>query len=170
MIDFKSIHKIAQLLVWIPGINFLITIGSFTAYPAAVLTHSIGCMIITILSIVDSYALLIKHLPLDVNRIALCIHIVLGALCITSAVFQCLLGIFSLLSNIFGVRTMKVLMMKRLHMVSGMILTLLMKICIYHYMAAQKKPFWLIVDILTISLCLYVRFTRKKLTYSEPQP
>lgn len=170
MIDFKSIHKVAQLLVWIPGINFLITIGSFTAFPAAVLTHSIGCTIITVLSILDSYALLIKHLPLDINRIALCIHIVLGALCITSAVFQCLLGIISLLSNIFGVRTMKVLMMKRLHMVSGMILTLLMKICIYHYMAARKKPLWLSIDIVTISICLYVRFTQKRLNYGQPQP
>lgn len=166
MLEIKGLHNHVQRIAWIPGINILITIGSFTAFPAAVLTHSIGCTIITLLSILDSYSLLIKHLPLTDEKISRNIHIMLGALCITSAVFQCLLGIFSLLSNTFGVKMINVLMMKRLHMVSDMILTIMMKICIYHYMKAPKKPLWLTIDVVTIIICLYVRLKKKRLTYN----
>lgn len=170
MFDNPNFHRRAQLFLWIPGINILTIIGSFTAYPAAVLAHSIGCSLITILSVFDSYSLLINNLPLDDSDHYLYFHVILGGLCITSAVCQSLLGIFTRLSNIFGVKSINILMMKRLHMISGLILTLMMKMQIYHFVETRKVPLWLTIDIVTIIIYLYVKSTQKKLTYCEPQP
>lgn len=170
MLDLSAYHPKAQLFLWIPGINLLLTAGTFTAFPAAVLTHSIGCTILTLFSVLDSYALLINNLPPDDSDQKFYIHVILGGLCITSAIFQCLVGSVGFLSNIFGVKSVDVLMIKRFHMVFGLVLTILMKIQIYHFLNAQDRPLWLAIDIVTILLYLYVKFTREKLTNSETQP
>ena len=166
MFDLSSYHSKAQPFLWILGVNLLITMGTFTAFPAAVLTHSIGCAILTLFSVFDSYSLLINNLPPDDSDQRFYIHVILGGLCITSAIFQCLLGLVALLSNSFGVKSVDILTMKRLHMVSGLVLTIMMKIQIYHFLNSKDMPLWLIIDIFTILLYLYAKFKQNRLNYS----
>lgn len=121
-------------IMWVVGVDILTILGTLTYSRTAIIIHSGGSFFISIFSIFIALPILIRgydHLD-PVNDTKYFYHVFFGTLCMCALIAQSLLGITTRLMNIFGGKSETILNVKHLHMISGIIITIGMKIQVYY--------------------------------------
>jgi hypothetical protein len=120
--------------MWMVLINLLVIAGSLSFSKLAICAHMIGCALLTIFSVTITYNLIWEHgAVLDPSDFKFYFHVLWGALCLGAILYQSTLGIMTRMSNILGSKSINILGLKKLHMVSGLIIVILAKIQVYQF-------------------------------------
>lgn len=152
-------------LLWNFLINLLIIAASLSFNKWAVLLHIVGSAIITILVLIDTvYLIVVKFSVLDPDDTIFYFHAVFGTLCIIAISIQAILGVISVVMRYRKNRSVNTLTTKRLHMISGIIIAIVVKIQIYIFISRKKIVLWLFLDIVTAIIYLYIKLTRPHLS------
>lgn len=166
--SLAKLHAGSMQIVWIVLINIWIIAGTFTSSKLSVYIHIIGCVSIIILSIVDTFQLAKDNVSdLDPSDQKFYFHVIFGCFCLCLMLYQYISGALTKISNKFGFKSVNILNIKRLHMVSGIIITVLIKIQIYRFIDASERPKWYVYDFLSLAVYLAAKNLKPRLVFDS---
>lgn len=134
MIDeLKQIHFKAMPILWVIVIDVLMIAGTFSSSKIANLSHSIGFFLISLFSVTITTPIIFEVFDfLDpVEDSYFYFHVFAGTLALCFLIYQNIIGIITKVLNISGSKSIYIINSRRIHMITGIVLAILIKVVVY---------------------------------------
>lgn len=170
--DYVKFHTDSMFWSWILVVDIVILAGTFKNSKAAIIIHSIGGLLLVLLTTIPNYPILIAKIPhVAVLSGSFLFHVVFGTFCFFATILLLVGGLLTRISNIAKASSLFIINIKRFHMIVGIIMTILFKYQTYDILNSDSKTsriqLGIAIEIIFIILYAYRSLFLKKLHHED---